>query len=395
MKAILRGRFVADCLNGVDIDKAILVDEGMIVDVGKYRDVARYAGDVAVHEYDGILCPALINAHTHLELSALRNNLGHSDFVDWVVKLVDTRLSMLSVDLLPECARAKRDAESKGTSYFVNVGNDFELNHALGSNQLLAFEQIGINGSSAEKVFGRAREVLSGKNGIASALAVHAPYSVSAELMRKIKAFNNGVGAVTSIHLAETTDEVEFVMAGTGRMVDLLNYRVGKWEFTAPGVSPVKYVDSIGMLDEKTLCVHCVFVDEEDIRILKESGSAAAVCVRSNLELSGEVPPVGEFVKNGVKILIGTDSRASSPDLDMFSELASFYSQFHDLLPPDRVLAAATCDAAAFLGIQKDYGSISSGKKACFAFTPFEGQSEEVFEYLATDAHGNTTMVES
>lgn len=395
VKAVLRARFVADSLQGVDDDKAILVNEGMIVDVGKYKDITRYAGGVSVREYDGILCPALINAHTHLELSALRNDVSHADFVDWVIKLVDTRLSMMSVDLLPECSRAKREAESRGTSYFVNVGNDLELNCALGSNQFLAFEQIGINESSAEKVFGRASEMLSARDSVASALAIHAPYSVSPSLMTRIKSFNNGIGAVTSIHLSETADEVEFVMSGGGRMADLLDYRVGRWEFVPPGISPVRYVGSLGMLDERTLCVHCVFVDEEDIEILKESGSAAAVCVRSNIELSGQVPPVDRFVKHGVKILIGTDSRASSPDLDMFSELASFYSHYHDFLPPDRVLAAATSDAAGFLGIQNDYGSISPGKKALFAFTPFEGQGEEVFEYLVTDAHGSTRMVES
>ncbi len=395
MRAILRGRFVADSLYGIDSDKVVLVDEGTIVDVGKYEDVVRHADGAVVREYEGVLCPALINAHTHLELSALRNNFGHLDFVDWVIKLVDTRMSMMSVDILPECTRAKHDAESKGTGFFVNVGNDLGLNYALGSNQLLAFEQIGINETSAEKIFDRAGEMLAEKNGITSALAVHAPYSVSPALMKRIKSFNDGIGVVTSIHLAETPDEVEFVMSGTGRMADLLNYRVGKWKFNPPGTSPVRYVDSLGMLDEKTLCVHCVFLDESDIGILKQRGSAAAVCVRSNLELSGKLPPVGGFVKNGVKILIGTDSRASSPDIDMFSELSSFYSQFHDFLRPERVLAAATCDAAEFLGIEEDYGSISPGKKASIAFAPFEGRCEEVFEYLVTDAAGKTMMVES
>ncbi|MCL5021033.1 MAG: amidohydrolase family protein [Bacteroidetes bacterium] len=396
MRAIFRGRFVADSLHGIGVDGAVVIDDGRIVDVGSYKDIARHAGSGTVREYDGILCPALINAHTHLELSALRKNqFRHDDFVDWVIKLVDTRASMLSVDLLPDCSREKREAESKGTCYFVNVGNDFEMNMALGSNQLFEFEQIGINDSVAGKIFERSSGMLSTRNGIPAALAVHAPYSVSPALMKRIKSFNNSRGSITSIHLAETSEEAEFVKSGTGRMADLLNYRVGSWEFEAAGVSPVKYADSLGMLDEKTLCVHCVFLDEDDINIMKKRGSAVAVCVRSNLELSGKTPPVGKFLENGLRVLIGTDSRASSPDIDMFSELAAFYSEFHGVISPEQVFRAATSDAAEFLGIAQDYGSISPGRKASIVYVPFEGRKENVYEYLVSASNDKTIMVES
>lgn len=396
MRAIFRGRYVVDIDRGVNKDAAILVDDGTIVDVGSMSDIRRRAGNESVREFDGILLPALINAHTHLELSALRKDqFHHSDFVDWVIKLVDTRTSMLSVDQRPDCLRAKRLAEANGTGYFVNVGNDFDLNSSLGDNQLFAFEQIGINESSADKVLARSGELVEKESSVQTALAVHAPYSVSPVLMRGVKAFNNSRGAVTSIHLAETSDENEFVMSGTGRMADLLNYRVGKWEFDPRAGSSVRYVDSLGMLDEKTLCVHCVFVDEKDIETLSERKSSVAVCIRSNRELSGHVPPVEKFLKKGVRILVGTDSLASSPDIDMFSEISAFYSEFHDIVGPDRVFAAATCDAAEFLGISERYGSISPGKKGDIVYVPFDGSEKDVFEFIVADAHDKTRMVEA
>jgi cytosine/adenosine deaminase-related metal-dependent hydrolase len=395
VRAILRGRYVVDSLQGISVDRGIVTDGDVIVAVGSYDDIARDYGTLAVRDFDGILCPALINAHTHLELSALRKDqFNHSDFVDWVIKLVDTRMSMISVDQRPECLRAKREAEEKGTCYFVNVGNDFDLNKSLGRNQLFAFEQIGINDSSAAKVFERSSELASRKNGTPTALAVHAPYSVSPRLMQDIKSFNNVRGAVTSIHLAETADEVEFIKSGSGRMADLLNYRVPSWEFKAAGGSPVEYVDSLGLLDDKTLCVHCVQVDDRDIRIIKSRGSAVAVCLRSNLELTGTAPPVRKFLEAGVKILIGTDSRASSPDIDMFAELAAFYAEFHGLMNPARVFGAATSDAAEFLGIEKQYGSIAQGKKAAIVYVPFDGKKEDAFEFLVTASNGKTITVE-
>ncbi len=300
---------------------------------------------------------------------------------------------MLSFDVRPDCARAKREAESKGTGYFVNVGNDFQLNRSLGDDQLFEFEQIGINESSADKIFERATEVAMKDND--GALAIHAPYSVSPRLMKMLKSFNSKRGRVTSLHLAETADEVEFVATGRGRMVDLLNYRVPKWEFHPAGVSPVEYVHSLGLLDEKTLCVHCVFVDDEDARIISESGSAVAVCLRSNLELSGELPPVDKFLKAGIRLLIGTDSTASAPDLDMFAEVGAFYSKFRNIMSPISVLSAATSDAAIFLGIENRYGSLSPGASSKVVYLPFDGKKEEVLEYLVSNPENKMTVGES
>ncbi len=394
MRAILRGRFVVDSLRGVNSDTGVVVDDGIIIDVGKFSDVSTNAGKEDVREFDGIICPALINAHTHLELSSFRNGqFRHSDFVDWVIKLVNARLSMLNVDVVPDCRKAKKEAEELGTGFFVNVGNDLALNRSLGDNQLFAFEQIGINESSSGKIFARSSEAVSAENRVRTALAVHAPYSVSPSLMKDIKSYNNLRGSVTSIHLSETSDELEFVMSGTGRMTDLLNQRVGKWQFNPAGMSPVEYVDSLGLLDNRTLCVHCVFTDERDMDIISRRGSAVAVCVRSNRELSGHVPPVGKFLQKGIRVVIGTDSRASSPDLDMFSEIAAYYSEFHSVVTPEQVFRSATYDAAQFLGVANAFGSISAGATAALVYVPFDGRGEEALEYLAAGAQGKTTKV--
>lgn len=394
MRAILRGRFVVDSLRGINSDMGVVVDNGIITDVGNFSDMVKNAENGDVREFDGIICPALINAHTHLELSSFRDTqFQHSDFVDWVIKLVNARLSMMSVDVGPDCHRAKREAEESGTGFFVNVGNDFDLNRSLGGNQIFAFEQIGINEFSSGKIFARSSEVASVESHVRTALAVHSPYSVSPSLMKSIKLYNNLRGSVTSIHLSETSDELEFVMSGTGRMTDLLNQRVGKWQFNPAGMSPVEYVDSLGLLDNRTLCVHCVFTNEKDLDLMSKRGSAVAVCVRSNRELSGHVPAVENFFQKRLRVLIGTDSRASSPDLDMFSEIAAFYSEFHSVVTPEQVFRSATYDAAQFLGIASTFGSISPGTAAALVYVPFDGRGDEVLEYLAADAQGKTIKV--
>ncbi len=363
--------------------------------MGKYAELSRHAGALPVYNFDGILCPGLINAHTHLELSMFNKDFfHHKDFVDWVLRLVESRGALTPDEVHAQCVKAKRDAEKRGTSYFVNIGNDYEVNASLGKNQLFQFEQIGINGAYADKILERAKLLVEKRQGVETSLAVHAPYSVSPELMRGIKAFNNSRGTITSMHLAETADEGEFTRSGKGRMADLLNKRVVSWQFSVPGVSPVQYVDSLGLLDDKTLCVHCVFVDDEDVRILGERRSTVAVCVRSNLELSGKKPPVEKFRQNNVRVLIGTDSMASAPDIDMFSEIAAFYSEFKEVYTPTEIIRLATVDAAEFLGIGDHLGRIAAGQENSLVYVPFDGKTKEASEFLVSEAAGKTEAVE-
>ena len=391
---ILRSRIFLANSRIIITDAGIVTEGGFISDIGKYETVKIRNVGAQTLDFDGIICPALINAHTHLELSPFKS-IAHKDFVDWVLHLVAERFSRQYEDLSTECAKAKYEAEKSGTSYFINVGNDFELNRQLGGNQNFQFEQIGINEKNAGGVFDRALSLVSGRSNFPISLAIHAPYSTSASLMKKVKTFNNERGTITSIHLAETEDEVEFVRSRTGRMADLLNSRVGegKWSFRATGKSPVEYVDSLGILDEKTLCVHCVFVDNRDLEILRRRKCGVVICARSNRNLTGRIPNVSKFLQNGIKILLGTDSRASSTDLDMFAEMSAFYREFHGSLDPSRVFQMATTGAAEFLGISDPYGQISVGKTSAAVYVPFKGRTADAFEFLVTDAKGKAEAI--
>lgn len=391
MREVIRGRLVIESPDVVSDDTGIVVEDGTILDVGKYEKVAARNVDAFVHDVDGIICPGMINAHTHLELSMFRREqFVHRDFVDWVLQLVEARHSASPENLHAECTNAKHTAEEQGTAYFVNVGSSYDINSSLGRNQLFQFEQIGINDSDSDRIYEKALSFIDEQNEVATALAIHAPYSVSPALMRKTKAYNNEHGLVTSIHLAETQDEIEFTRSGRGRMVDLLNRRAPEWKFEVPNLSPVGYVDSLGILDSKTLCVHCVFLNDDDLHLLRNRGCAVAICVRSNRELSGEVPDLRALMRYGIRILLGTDSKASSPDLNLLSEAASFYKEFHDVVSPAEVFRMATSNAAGFLGISDRFGSIAAGKRAFLVHVPFNGKAEDVFEFVVTEACGRT-----
>src|SRR5262249_21466323 len=152
-------------------------------------------------------------------------------------------------------------------------------------------------------------------------LAAHAPYSVGPRLFRAIrKAIARDALVPSSLHLAESAEEVEFVRAGTGPWRELLE-EVGAWDerWVAPGASPLQYVDDAGVLDPHLLVVHGVHLTPADLRTLARRGATLVTCPRSNRHTGAGVPPVAAFYEAGVPVAVGTDSLASSPDLNIMA----------------------------------------------------------------------------
>ena len=207
--------------------------------------------------------------------------------------------------------------------------------------------------------------------------------------MKKIKAYNNSRGSITSIHLAEIPDEVEFIRTGKGRMVDLLNARVENWRFDATNLSPVEYVDSLGILDERTLCVHCIFVDDNDMKLIAQRGSAVAFCVRSNRELSGS--------DSGFKKIL--EASALEFCWERIAEQALRISTCF-WKPPHFIMSTMMWSARqiffawqhrtrlTFSDIEDHYGKIASGMSASLVHVPFDGKAGDAFEFLVTDGKG-------
>src|SRR4029453_9354945 len=132
----------------------------------------------------------------------------------------------------------------------------------------------------------------------------------------------NGPPRPFSGHLAESREEVEFIRSGTGPWRTLLE-ELGSWDasWAAPGGTPVEFLDGCGFLDSRLLAVHGVQMTRGDLARLAERGVTLVTCPRSNAHTGAGEPPVADFYASGVRVAIGTDSLASTPDLNVFSEL--------------------------------------------------------------------------
>jgi cytosine/adenosine deaminase-related metal-dependent hydrolase len=223
---------------------------------------------------------------------------------------------------------------------------------------------------------------------VRTSLAAHAPYSVAPLVLRAIRrASDRDPFARCSVHLSEAVEEVEFIKTGGGPWRVLLE-ELGAWNpsWVAPGVSPVQYLDEGGFLDSRVLAVHGVQMSSSDLERLVARGVTLVTCPRSNGHTGAGAPPLEEFYESGVRVAVGTDSLASSPDLSVFAELATMRA-LAPSLPAAALLDSATRQGARALGFESEYGSIEPGKRARLLAVTIPRGTDDVEEYLVSGIH--------
>lgn len=368
----------------------------MAIDDGRIRSVGSASVASAANLGRVAILPALVNAHTHLELSYLHGRVPPGrGFNDWVRTLMALRRSGpdSSDPLIIDAARAAiQQARAAGTGLFGDVTNTLvtaALFREAGVAAQVFHELTGFNVADphARVRQARARAEATGgdQNGVRISIAPHAPYSVSPELFMAVRSdLDAHTHSVSSVHLCESADEVELIRHGTGAARSMLE-DLGAWtdEWRVPGVSPVTYLSNMGFLDSRTLVVHGVQFDADDLRNLKGMDATVVSCPRSNRHVGVGSPPLEAFVESGVNLAFGTDSLASVGDLNMFAELAEA-RRLAPRVPARRLLEIATLGGARALGFQRDYGTIEPGKEPALITVRIPEGVSDVEEYLVS-----------
>jgi 5-methylthioadenosine/S-adenosylhomocysteine deaminase len=136
------------------------------------------------------------------------------------------------------------------------------------------------------------------------------------------------------------------------------------------GKSPIRHLDALGILDPATVCVHCVWADEEDLDILAARGAKAVVCPQSHLKLASGISPLADMLAKGIRVGLGTDGAAGNNGLDMLREMdiCAKVQKIKNLdpvaVPAADIMGAATVGGAAVIGMEKKIGALSPGMKA-------------------------------
>jgi 5-methylthioadenosine/S-adenosylhomocysteine deaminase len=186
---------------------------------------------------------------------------------------------------------------------------------------------------------------------VTPSLFCHTPYTCSTETLKIIKETARRIDVPFQTHLSETRDEVS-----------IIRERFGK--------SPVAYLEAIGVLDAKTVAVHCNWLEEEELDLLAERGVKVSHNPESNLKLAAGMANVPRMLRKGITVGLGTDGCASNNDLDLFGEIgtAAKIHKFTEMDPTVMdavtVLRMATIEGARVLGLEREIGSIVPGKWA-------------------------------
>lgn len=371
---VYRARWVVPVASPPVAHGALAVARGRIAYVGP-ADAAPEGRPVDLGE--AVMVPGLVNAHTHLELTAMRGFLEELAFRPWILHLTRARQAVLSAALLRASARCGiAEGLLAGVTTYADTSESGEV--------LAAMVEMGVRGVMYQEVFGpdpaqcegamaalRARLAVLGTaatSRVRLGISPHAPYSVSDQLFAACARLAADEGWPVAVHLAESADEVRLVRDGTGPFGDALRAR---GIAVAPRAdSPVFLLDRLGLLAVRPLLIHCVQAGDADIARIARHGCAVAHCPASNAKLGHGVAPLRALLDAGVRVGLGTDSVAANNRLDLLDEgrvailMQRAVARAHDVLPAARALSLATLEGARALGLDAQVGSLEVGKAA-------------------------------
>jgi cytosine/adenosine deaminase-related metal-dependent hydrolase len=342
-------------------DGAVIIKDSRILAIGPAALAANYTAPKIIDARGDLVLPGMINTHTHASMTVFRG-LGDDvrDRLNKLIfplekKLIDRELTYWGA-LLGFIEMVEGGVTTAVDMYY------FEDEVAR------AAKKIGIRGVLGESILNfptpDATEPYGGldyakkfaaayRNDplITPALAPHAPYSLDADHLRLVAKVSAELDLPVLMHVAEMPDEV-------ATLRKTLN------------LTPVEFLDSVGLLTPRLVAAHCIFVTDSDITLLKTRDVGIAHNMVANIKSAKGVAPALKMHDDGLRVGLGTDGPMSGNTLDLIGQLG-YVAKLHKLdrkdrnvMPALKVVEMATLGGARALHREKDLGSLEPGKLA-------------------------------
>lgn len=362
----------------------VSICENRIVEVGRWGrgnkgNSGRAKGPVDLGKV--ALIPALVNAHTHLEFSNLHQPLGHPglEFTAWLDLLIQYRRTNLSAQSSKAIAIQKGIGESAAAgvgllgeiatnplSFVDYVNRVDDPVEASRIDLTIFYEQLGRKGAVFNPLLGSIdRFFHAGRHQHSLGISPHAPYSVHPDLLKMLITSANRYGVAVAMHLAETEEERELLENRSGPFVDFLQ-SLGVWEATRffPRTTTSQWLELLAAAP-RSVIIHGNYLSAEESEFVGRNRDRMGVvfCPRTHRYFRHRPYPLRQFLNAGICVAVGTDSRASNPDLNLFHDLQAVAEDFPDLHPLE-ILKMGTLNGAEVLGKQQYQGSLAPGKRA-------------------------------
>jgi cytosine/adenosine deaminase-related metal-dependent hydrolase len=364
----LRARYIVPIAGPPIAGGVVVVHGSEIVSVG--RDTL----DVAVEDLgDVALLPGFVNVHTHLEFSDLAAPLGTpgSNLPDWIREVLGHRRNARAGDAEAISSGLAESLQSGTTTLGEIATSDWRIAGSLPvarPTTVMFREVIGPTLPRAQQAAAIAAEFLQTSvqaPGVLPALSPHAPYTVHPRLLESLVELSQKFRVPLAMHLAESREELELLNLGSGPFREMLE-AVGAWD-SADGARLSCVLDYLTELArcERAIVVHGNYLDDEEIAFLAEHAQKMSVvyCPRTHQFFEQEPYPLAEMLAAGVTLALGTDSRASNPDLSLLEEIRCVAAN-HSQVAPSRILELATLGGAKALGLDRRTGTLEIGKRA-------------------------------
>jgi 5-methylthioadenosine/S-adenosylhomocysteine deaminase len=357
-------------------DWSVAVRDGNIVGVCATSQArSKYAAARTLELPQHIITPGLVNAHTHVAMNSFRGMADDFPLREWLTtKMWPAEAKCVSHEFCRDgTTQAVAEMLRGGTTTFndmywfpeatAGVVAETGIRASLGMT-LIDFPTSYGSGADDYITKGKATRdawIAKGCSRLSWTIAPHAPYTVCDENLAKVKAESEALGVPVHVHLHETRAECDDSESGTESMS---RHR------SEHNCRPVENFHRLGLLSERLIAVHMTDVSDKELRLLCETGSNVVHCPSSNLKLASGFARIGEMVRRGVNVAIGTDGAASNNTLDMVAEmrlaaiLAKGVADDATAVPAHTALRMATINGARALGLQHRTGSLEVGKAA-------------------------------
>lgn len=363
----------------------VAIKSGRIVAVGKANEIDRnYAAREVVNATGKVVIPGLINGHTHVPMVLFRGLADDLDLQEWLTKYIfPAEAKNVTEDFVRVGTRLGLAEMIRGGTttycdmyYFEDAIADETYKAGMRGvlGETIIDFSVADNKTNAEAMAYVEKFVSHWKGNalIIPAIAPHAPYTVSEDHLKAIRAFSDRTGAPIVTHISETKREVDD-------------------SIKAKGASPVDYLNRIGFLNNRVIAAHMVWPSEEELGLLKKLGVGIVHNPQSNMKLASGVAPVPEMLKEDLPVGLGTDGAASNNDLNLWEEMDTA-AKLHKLISKDpKVVNAAeafemaTIRGARALHLEKEIGSLEKGKRADLVIVDLDDLNQTPFYNIYSD----------
>lgn len=375
-------------------DGAIAFEKDKIAAVGKCGEIIEKFPEAKCENFgEAAILPGFVNAHSHLEITAMRGFLDEfdADFYSWLITLTKARGEKLTdEDIKNAAVFGALEGARSGATCFGDIGRTGEAGfEALKANGLrgVLFQETEFSpaNETAEEDFAKLNEKflkLKEKETelVKVGISPHSPYTVSRKLFEKIADYALDKNIKISVHAAESVEEQDLMLSGEGFFAEI--YRNFGFKWNAPRRSSIEYLDRIGVLRAKPLLAHCVKVSEKDVERIAESDSRIAHCPKSNAKFGHGVAPLENFLDKKICVGFGSDSMASNNTCDILEEarfaalLARTRKEKARFLSAKEIIETATFGGAKALGLEAEIGTLEAGKQADFIIVSLENAAQ-------------------